>query len=56
MCMPDVYSKMRNTEGELWQRWKRQVDQYMALGGLIARLKQLASRAGQMWAPSPQDK
>ena len=48
MSMPDVYSKAYSTEDELWQRWNRQGDQYMALGGLIARLKELAARAGQL--------
>lgn len=52
MAMPDVYSKAHSTEDELWQRWKSQGDRYMALGGLIARLKELAARAGQKWNPS----
>ena len=56
MAMPDVYSKACGTEDELWQRWNRQGDQYMALGGLIARLKELAARAGQKWNSSPQAK
>jgi hypothetical protein len=54
--MPDVYSKAYSTEDELWKQWNRQGDQYMALGGLIARLKELAARAGQKWSPSLQAK
>jgi hypothetical protein len=54
--MPDVYSKGRNTEDELWQQWNSQGDQYMALGGLIARLKELTARAGQKWTSSSQAK
>jgi hypothetical protein len=54
MAMPDVYSKMYCTEEELWQRWNIQGGQYMALGSLIVRLKELAARTGQMWSPSPQ--
>ena len=54
MAMPDVYYKAYSTEDELWQRWNRQGDWYMALGGLIVRLKELAARAGQKWNPSPQ--
>lgn len=53
MAMPEVYSMEYNTEVELWQRWDKQGDQYMAMGGLIARLKELAARAGQKWNPSP---
>jgi len=56
MSMPDVYSKAYSTEDELWQHWKRQGDQYMALGGLISRLKELAARAGHKWNPSLQAK
>jgi len=52
MSMPDVYSKTHSTEAELWQQWNQQGDQYMALGGLIVRLKELAARTGQMWNPS----
>jgi hypothetical protein len=51
MAMPDVYSKAYSTEDELWQRWNRQGEQYMALGSLSARLKELAARAGQKWKP-----
>ena len=53
MAMPDVYSKEYSTEDELWQQWDRQGDQNMALASLIARLKELAARAGQKWNPSP---
>jgi hypothetical protein len=53
MAMPDVYSKAYSTEDELWQRWNEQGDWYMALGGQIARLKELATRAGQKWKTSP---
>jgi hypothetical protein len=56
MSMPDVYSKMYTTEDELWQQWKSQGGQYMALGSLIVRLKELAARTGQMWNPYPQAK
>ena len=56
IAMPDVYSKGRNTEDELWQQWNSQGDQYMALGGLIARLKELTARAGQKWTSSSQAK
>lgn len=56
MAMPDVYSKAYSTEDELWQRWNEQGDRYMALGGQIARLKELAARAGQKWNASPQAK
>ena len=48
MAMPKVNSTAYSTEEELWQQWNRQGDQYMALGGLIARLKELATRAGAM--------
>jgi len=52
MAMPDIYSKTFNAEDKLWQRWEKQGDGYIALGGLIARLKELAARAGQKWSPS----
>ena len=54
MSMPEIYSKAYTTEDELWQRWGRQGEEYVALGGLVARLKELAARAGQKWSPSPQ--
>jgi|GEM_PF-5109509 len=53
MAMPDVYSKRDTPEDELWQRWKEQGDRYMALGGLITRLKEMTARAGQKWNPPP---
>ncbi len=53
MAMPDVYSQGYFAEDALWQRWHRQGDQYTALGSLIFRLKELASRAGQKWNTSP---
>ena len=49
MAMPDVYSKMYTTEGELWRRWTEQSNQLVALGSLIARLRDLAARAGEEW-------
>lgn len=55
MAMPDVYSKAYSSEDELWQRWNREGDQCMALGSLIARLRELAARAGQKWTPSPRE-
>jgi hypothetical protein len=51
MAMPGVYSKRDDTEHELWQRWKGQGEGYMALGDLIARLRELAARAGEAWTP-----
>ncbi|MGO8748792.1 MAG: hypothetical protein ACLQNE_22715 [Thermoguttaceae bacterium] len=53
MAMPDVYSKTYSTEEELWQRWTEQGDRIVALGNLIARLKELAARAGEVWTPAP---
>jgi hypothetical protein len=55
MAMPDTYSNAYSTEDELWRRWNTQGDQCLALGGLIARLKELAARAGQKWTPSPDE-
>ena len=54
MAMPEVYSKAYSTEDELWQRWDQQGNGYMALAALLARLKELAARAGQKWQPSSQ--
>lgn len=53
VSMPDLYSREYTTEEELWQRWNSQGDRYIELGGLIARLKELAARAGQKWEASP---
>jgi len=53
IAMPDVYSKTYNTEEQLWQTWTEQGDQVIALGNLIARLKELAARAGEMWTSAP---
>lgn len=55
MAMPDVYSKAYRTQDELWQQWNAQGDRYIALGGLISRLQELAARAGQKWTPSPHE-
>lgn len=52
MAMPDVYSKTYRAEEELWQQWHTQGDHYTALSELIARLKELAARAGEMWNSS----
>lgn len=52
LAMPDVYSQEYCKEHKLWDRWNKQGEQYMALGGLIARLKELSARAGQKWNPS----
>ena len=52
MAMPNIYSKMYSTEEELQNRWDEQGDCYMALGGLIARLRELSARAGQKWNPA----
>ncbi len=43
-----LYSTERGTLAKLW---KNQGDRYLALGGLIARLKELSARAGQKWKP-----
>jgi hypothetical protein len=56
MSRPDVYSTMHTTDDELRQQWDRQGEQYMAISGLIVRLKELAARSGSMWPPSPQAK
>jgi hypothetical protein len=56
MSMPDLYSTMHTTEEELWRRWNSQGEQYMAIGSLIARLKELAARAGQVWTAFAQPK
>ncbi|MCI0376966.1 MAG: bifunctional diaminohydroxyphosphoribosylaminopyrimidine deaminase/5-amino-6-(5-phosphoribosylamino)uracil reductase RibD [Gemmataceae bacterium] len=53
MAMPEVYSKTYTTEQELWQRWNQQGEQVVELGNLIARLKELAARAGEAWTPAP---
>jgi hypothetical protein len=53
MAMPDVYSKRGTTEDELWHRWNEQGQQYLALDDLIARLRELAARAGEVWTPPP---
>lgn len=50
IAIPEVYSKAHNTE--LQQEWDRQGEHYMAIGGLIARLKELAARAGHKWEPT----
>lgn len=52
MSMPNIYSTAGTDEDELWRRWHSQGDRCIALGSLIFRLKELAARAGQMWAPS----
>jgi hypothetical protein len=52
MSMPELYSKAHRTEDEIWQQWDEQGNRYMALGGLISRLKELAARAGRKWKPS----
>jgi hypothetical protein len=53
MAMPAVYSKRYTTEDELWQRWNEQGNQLMALHNMIARLQELAARAGEEWTPPP---
>lgn len=53
--MPDLYSNADGDEDERWRRWGAQGERYLALGDLIARLRDLAARAGQMWDP-PQAK
>jgi hypothetical protein len=52
MAMPDIYSKTYHTEDELWKTWNEQGDRLIALGDLIARLKELAARAGEVWVPA----
>jgi hypothetical protein len=52
MAMPEVYSKNFHTEDELWKRWNEQGDRIIALDNLIVRLKELAARAGEVWAPT----
>ena len=51
MAMPDVYSKTYHTEEELYRRWNEQGDRIIALDNLIVRLRELAARAGDVWAP-----
>jgi HNH endonuclease len=53
MAMPEVYSKRYTTEDVLWQQWKEQGNQLMALHNMIARLQELAARAGEEWTPAP---
>jgi hypothetical protein len=53
MSMPGVYSKMYTTEEELWQRWTEQFGRIVAPDNLIAQLKELAGRAGEVWTPPP---
>lgn len=53
MAMPEVYSKRYTTENELWQRWNEQGDRLMVLHDMIARLQELAARAGDEWKPAP---
>ncbi len=52
MSMPEVYSERHTPEHELWQQWRGQGEWYMALGELIARLRELAARAGEVWTPA----
>jgi nucleoside phosphorylase len=51
MAMPEVYSKTYTTEDKLWQQWNEQGNQLMALHNMIARLQELAARAGEIWTP-----
>ena len=51
--MPDVYSKRYTPEVELLQNWTEQGDKIVALGNLIARLKELGARAGEVWTAEP---
>lgn len=52
MAMPTIYSTMFETEDDLWRKWEQQGERYIALGSLIARLKELTARAGQRWESS----
>lgn len=50
-AMPNVYSTWKTTEEKLWQQWNDQGERLLAIGDLIARLKELAARAGHRWQP-----
>jgi nucleoside phosphorylase len=52
MALPDIYSKKYDTEEELWQRWTKQSHRIDDLSSLIARLRELAGRAGEAWTPA----
>ncbi|MFN0020550.1 MAG: hypothetical protein ACKVP0_20010 [Pirellulaceae bacterium] len=49
MAMPEIYSKTYSTEEKLWERWTEQGNRLLALHNLVARLKELAARAGATW-------
>jgi hypothetical protein len=51
MSMPHLYSEMGTPRKEQWREWNRQGEGHRALSGLIARLRELAARAGEAWAP-----
>ena len=53
MAMPEIYSKRYTTEDKLWQRWNKEGDQLMWLHNMIARLQEVAARAGDEWTPAP---
>ncbi len=53
MAMPEIYSKRYTTEDDQWKRWNEEGEQLMWLHNMIARLQELAARAGEEWTPPP---
>jgi hypothetical protein len=53
MAMPELYSEMGTSRTEQWAEWNSQGERLSSLTGLISRLRELAARAGETWAPPP---
>jgi hypothetical protein len=53
MSIPELYSELGTSRGEIRRNWDRQDENYFALRNLVSRLRELAARAGETWAPCP---